>query len=70
MEPIAQATAYRVFFAGVAARPNIRGVYLWKWFTDPDTGEEGPGGFSPRGKPAAAVLQEVFRRPVGEAPTL
>jgi hypothetical protein len=70
VDPIAQATAYRVFFAGVAARPNIRGVYLWKWFTDPDTGEEGPGGFSPRGKPAAAVLQEVFRHPVGEAATL
>lgn len=57
----AQARAYHVFFSAVAARPWIRGVYVWKWFTDPDSQEEGPGGFSPRGKEAQAVLGQAYR---------
>ena len=55
-----QATAYRVFMEGINARPWVRGVYWWKWFTNPDTDEEGPDGFSPRGKPAEAVLRAAY----------
>jgi len=56
----AQARCYRVFLGAVAERPWVRGVYFWKWFTDPSTNEEGPAGFSPRGKPAEAVLRAAF----------
>jgi len=56
-----QARAYRLFFAGLDGRSWVRGVYVWKWFTDPDTREEGPLGFSPRGKPAETVLRTAYR---------
>ncbi|HJL17684.1 MAG TPA: hypothetical protein RMH99_18615 [Sandaracinaceae bacterium LLY-WYZ-13_1] len=56
----AQVRAYRAFFAGVADREWNAGVFVWKWFTDRDTDEEGPTGFSPRGKPAEAVLRAAY----------
>ena len=55
-----QAQAYEVLMADVAARPWIHGLYIWKWFTNPDTREEGPRGFSPRGKLAEAVLRRAY----------
>ncbi|MEM1413868.1 MAG: hypothetical protein AAGH15_03165 [Myxococcota bacterium] len=56
----AQARAYRRFFRALEGRTNVRGVYVWKWFTDPDTREEGPLGFAPRGKPAEDELRAAF----------
>jgi len=56
----AQEQAYRVFFQGLAGRDWVAGVYIWKWFSDPDSQEEDAGGFSPRGKAAAAVLQAAY----------
>lgn len=55
-----QADAYRAFFAALNATPELRGVFLWKYFTNADTDEEGPTGFSPRGKPAEAVVRAAF----------
>lgn len=55
-----QARAWRVFLAGIGDRPWVEGLYVWKWFTDPSSSEEGPLGFSPRGKPAEAVLRSAF----------
>jgi len=57
----AQAQAYRVFFQGVWRRPWLGGVYIWKWFSDPESSEEDAGGFSPRAKPAESVLRSAFR---------
>lgn len=57
----AQAQAYRVFFQGVRLRPWLGGVYIWKWFSDPESTEEDAGGFSPRAKPAESVLRAAFR---------
>lgn len=62
-DPDAQARAFRVAMRSVAARPGIAGLFVWKWFTDPDTAEEGAVGFSPRGRPAAAVLASAFAAP-------
>lgn len=56
----AQAQAYGRLFDALHARPRIRGVYLWKWFTDPDTDEEAADGFSPRGKLAEHVLRSAY----------
>lgn len=55
-----QERAYRVFMEGINERPWARGIYWWKWFTDPETDEEGPDGFSPKGKPAEAVLRAAY----------
>ena len=59
-DPHPQALGYRAFLSAIRSRPWVRGVYWWKWFTDPKTGEEGPAGFSPRGKPAELVLRAAY----------
>ena len=64
----AQAVAYQRLFVALADRPRIAGVYLWKWFTDPDTDEEGPDGFSARGKLAEAVVRSAYSSPVSAVP--
>lgn len=56
----AQAQAYRVFFSGIRPRDWVAGVYIWKWFSNPENQEEDAAGFSPRGKPAEAVLRAAF----------
>jgi len=61
----AQAVAYRRFLQGIAERPWIAGVYWWKWFSNPESREEGPDGFSPRGKRAAGVMGTAYRRGCG-----
>lgn len=55
-----QAVAYRVFLNGVHGHEWVRGIYWWKMFTDPSLGEEGPAGFSPRGKLAESVLRAAY----------
>ncbi|MEM7435692.1 MAG: hypothetical protein AAF436_11115 [Myxococcota bacterium] len=55
-----QAIGYAEFVAAVRERRWVAGVYWWKWFTDPNTAEEGPRGFSPRGKPAESVLRAAY----------
>ena len=62
-----QATGYRLFIQAVRDRPWVRGIYWWKWFTDPATAEEGPAGFSPRGKPAEAILRAAYGGNCGAA---
>ena len=46
--PETQALGYRAFVDAIRTRSWVGGVYWWKWFTDPNTDEEGPAGFSPR----------------------
>ena len=57
----AQEQAYKVFFGALARLDWVAGVYLWKWFSNPDSQEEGETGFSPRGKPAEAVVRAAYR---------
>ena len=59
-DPHAQAIGYQMLLEGVRHRPWVKGLYWWKWFTDPDTTEEGPAGFSPRGKLAEAILRSAY----------
>lgn len=54
----------RAYVAVVQAWSNtdeLRGLYFWNWF-----GFGGPddGNYTPRGKPAAAVLREWYRTPI------
>lgn len=55
-----QERAYQVFFSELARTPQLKGVFLWKYFTNAQTDEEGPTGFSPRGKPAESVIRRAF----------
>lgn len=41
---------------GVLDRPAIRGVLVWRWFTDPNAGGRGDTDFTVQGKPAEGVL--------------
>jgi len=51
----------------VLDRPAIRGVLIWRWFTDPEAGGLNDTDFTVQGKPAEAVLlcawTYVCRRP-------
>ena len=58
-----QHDAYRALFLELAHRPEIGGVFLWKYFTDRATDEEGPWGFSPRGKRAEAIVRRAYAAP-------
>lgn len=59
-DPRSQATGYQTLIEAVRNRPWVHGLYWWKWFTDPDTAEEGPAGFSPRGKVAETILRAAY----------
>jgi hypothetical protein len=52
-----QRQCYEVFADATRGASFIRGVYFWNWF-----GIGGPNdtGYSPRGKPAAAVIERYF----------
>ncbi len=52
-----QAEAWGAIVATFGRSERVAGIWWWKWFTDPDTDEEGPIGFSPRGRPAEQVLR-------------
>jgi hypothetical protein len=41
----------------VLARPSIRGVLVWRWFTDPDAGGPADTDFTVQGKLAESVLR-------------
>ncbi|MEM8610065.1 MAG: hypothetical protein AAGF92_23435, partial [Myxococcota bacterium] len=60
IDPKTQALGYACFIDSVRDRPWVAGIYWWKWFTDPSTTEEGPGGFSPRGKMAESYLRAAY----------
>lgn len=60
IDPATQALGYTCFVDSVRGRAWVAGIYWWKWFTDPDTTEEGPAGFSPRGKLAESVLRAAY----------
>ncbi len=58
-----QRDVYALFFEELHKTERLAGVFIWKYFTDRETDEEGPAGFSPRSKPAEAVLKSAFRPP-------
>lgn len=58
-----QALGYRALLATFGRSKQVRTIYWWKWFSNPQTLEEGPVGYTPRGKPAEAVLRAACKRP-------
>ena len=43
-------------------RPSIRGVLIWRWFTDPNAGGRADTDFTVQGKPAERVLACAWAR--------
>ena len=59
----AQARCYEAVLRVFWNKPWFSGMYWWKWFSDLDRGGAVHPGFTPRGKPAEAVLSEWYRKP-------
>ncbi len=55
-----QARLYTIFFEEISKREEVKGMFLWKYFTNKGTDEEGPTGFSPRGKLAEKVIRKWY----------
>ena len=54
-----QAQLYAAFCDRVESAPGVQGFYAWNWF---GFGGEDDLGYTPRGKPAEAVLAECLQR--------
>ena len=61
-DPQLQAELYHFLLNEIVKRPQIEGVFFWKYFTNSNTKEEGPTGFSPMGKPAEHVMTKYFEK--------
>ncbi len=57
-----QVMGYRALLATFGRSAAVERIYWWKWFSNPDTNEEGPVGYWPRGKPAEQVLRSACAR--------
>jgi hypothetical protein len=55
----AQADAYCAIVRTFGRSPHVAGMYWWKWFSNAER-DDGPRGFSPRGRPALSVLRHAF----------
>jgi len=53
----AQANAYEAAFSQLGHRDWVSGIAIWDWSAD---GRQSPGGYSPQGKPAGAVLRRWY----------
>ena len=60
-DPSLQAAVLADWLA-VLDRPTIRGVMIWRWFTDPDAGGPADTDFTVQGKPAENVLHCAWTR--------
>jgi hypothetical protein len=64
-DPGLQADAFRAAFRALTPQPWLVGT-LWFWWDNPSTADRGGGprdrGYTPRGKPAAAVLARWYGR--------
>lgn len=61
IDPGAQSRAYEATFRALWDQPWLRGIYWWKWPIDGRGGGPGDREYTPRHKPAAAVLARYYR---------
>lgn len=65
-DPECQRVCYEVLFEGIAGKPWIKGLFIWKWPSYLDHNEENPVGFTPNGKPAERVVRQWFSEKLGD----
>jgi hypothetical protein len=58
-DPVLQAQVLAEWLK-VLDRPAVRGVLVWRWFTDPDAGGPADTDFTVQGKPAEGVLLDAW----------
>ncbi len=58
-----QALGYEVLMKALTPMPWFRGVFWWKWYERPERGVSHQHDYSPRGKPAEAVLKYWYHAP-------
>ncbi len=56
-----QALAYEALLMTLTTRPWFQGVFWWKWYERQERGVSHSHDYSPRGKPAEAVLKRWYR---------
>jgi Glycoside Hydrolase Family 113 len=56
----AQTNLYQAFFEAVWPEEWFSGVFWWAWLADPSNGGPTNAGFTPAGKPAAAVMRKFY----------
>jgi hypothetical protein len=59
---ISQSTAFEALFSTVWKEPWLAGGFIWKWRFFDDAGGHGDPSFTPQGKPAMEVIQEVYSK--------
>lgn len=66
-----QRACYEALVEGIEADTWIAGVFWWKWFSSPGVGGTADLSFTPKGKPAEAVMTRALKawagRPVRAA---
>ena len=55
-----QAKYYEAFFQAVYTQSWLRGVFFWKWLSDPNDGGPQNANFTPHNKTAEAIMKKYF----------
>lgn len=63
-----QVNDYEALFQFGDAAPELAGIYLWNWDSNPDYGGQGNQDYTPVGKPALQTLTSWFSRGGGTTP--
>ena len=58
-----QANDYSALFSYWADSPELSGVQLWDWSSDPNAGGSGDAGYTPQHKPAQDVMKTWWQPP-------
>ncbi|MCH2215705.1 MAG: glycoside hydrolase [Flavobacteriales bacterium] len=61
-EAVSQSKAFKALFSTVWNEPWMAGGFIWKWRFFEDAGGHGDPSFTPQGKPAMKVIEEVYSR--------
>ncbi|MEM9050714.1 MAG: hypothetical protein AAGC47_01575 [Bacteroidota bacterium] len=61
-EGVSQSKAFEALFSSVWKEPWMAGGFIWKWRFFEDAGGHGDASFTPQGKPAMKVIEEVYSR--------
>jgi len=65
----AQRRCYEIMFRALWGKPWLAGIYWWKWPTMLEDGGPNDDGFTPNGKPAAAVVARWYGKGLRSAPS-
>jgi hypothetical protein len=65
-----QRACYDALVRALETETWIAGVFWWKWFSSDAVGGAGDGSYTPRGKPAEAVMTRAFAEWVGRPVTV